>query len=700
MLSVTNVSYRYPHTAALALDDVTLQVSPSERVVLAGRNGSGKSTVAALVNASIVPQAGTVEVDGLRVGVDDGRSVAKLVAEVRQDPRSQLLAPTVLSEVAFGPRCLGLSADEVRERADEALALCGIDHLRERETKTLSGSQQQLLAIAGALAMHPRYLVLDEAEIHLDPASRATLSALVDRLLERGVGILHITHEHAAMAGATRVYLLSNGKVVWQGLPEDLPMTAAAPACQSVPTHHVAGQTLCMDSVTAGYQDTVVLDRMSLTARPGELTLLSGPSGSGKSTAAAVMAGVFAPVAGSVTLGADRVEPGMVGLAFQHSEDQLFADTVEQDVAFGPTNLGLDEGEVAQRVDAALAALGIPDAMRAMHPTSLSGGWRRRVALAGILALRPAAYVFDEPLVGLDEDACVLMRAAIERLVREGAAVVIATHDPSAWKDLAASVYQLDAVAAGTSTTMRARRKTDARVALLALLMLTVALFSTHSGVGVALALAMSLVAFVAAGARSREVLNTLRTTTVVLLFVLLASSIVVDGSADISVLGPLGISFTGLRHGCFSAGRIVSTVMFVAAVAMSVPSNDIAETVSALLRPFKRLGLPANDIAMVVSVALQLTPLALNEFDRIRVAQLVRGAHFDAGSPIKRLSSWTSVLVAMIVSLFDVSDGLARAMHDRCYNGELTPMERHLGARDLAFLVVVMLLSVAIVLV
>ena len=105
----------------------------------------------------------------------------------------------------------------MRERVDESLALCGIDYLRERETKTLSGSQQQLLAIAGALAMHPRYLVLDEAETHLDPASRSTLRTIVDRLLERGVGILHITHEQAVMAGATRAYLLSNGKVVWQG---------------------------------------------------------------------------------------------------------------------------------------------------------------------------------------------------------------------------------------------------------------------------------------------------------------------------------------------------------------------------------------------------------------------------------------------------------------------------------------------------
>ena len=477
-------------------------------------------------------------------------------------------------------------------------------------------------------------------------------------------------------------------------------MTVAAPTRESAPTHRVLGQPLCMDSVTAGYQDMVVLDHMSLTARPGELTLLSGPSGSGKSTAAAVLAGVHTPESGTVTLGADNVKPGMVGLAFQHSEDQLFADTVEQDVAFGPTNLGLDEGEIAQRVDAALAALGIPDEMRTMHPTSLSGGWRRRVALAGILALRPEAYVFDEPLVGLDEDACVLMRAAIKRLVREGAAVVISTHDPRTWNDLAANAYQLDAVP-NASTAMRARRhKPDARVALLALLMLTVALFSTHSGIGVALALATSLVALVTVGARPREVLDTLRTTTIVLLFVLFASSIVVDGTADISILGPRGISFEGLRHGCFSAARIVSTVLFVAAVAMSVPSNDIAETVVVLLRPFKRLGLPANDIAMVVSVALQLTPLALNEFDRIRVAQLIRGARFDVGSPIKRLSSWTSVLVAMIVSLFDVSDGLARAMHDRCYNGELTSIERRLDARDLAFLVVVALLSVAIALV
>ena len=146
------------------LDHVSLTVGVGERVLLLGSNGSGKSTLARLLNGSLAPSSGTVSVDGATDGL------ARLVGYVRQDPRNQLVSAVVSDEVAFGPRNLGLPREEVVARADEALDACGISGLRDRMTSELSGGQQQLVALAGVLAMRPRYLVLDEATSDRDLA--------------------------------------------------------------------------------------------------------------------------------------------------------------------------------------------------------------------------------------------------------------------------------------------------------------------------------------------------------------------------------------------------------------------------------------------------------------------------------------------------------------------------------------------------
>ena len=189
------------------VDHVSLTLSPGERLVLLGRNGSGKSTLARLLNGSLAPTSGEVVVDGRREGL------ARLVGYVRQDPRNQIVSAVVSDEVAFGPRNLGLPRWEVSARVDEALAACGISELRERMTSELSGGQQQLVALAGVLAMRPRYLVLDEATSMLDPAMRERVARVVEGVVKSGVGVLEISHSPAP--GGRRV-LLEHGRISYQ----------------------------------------------------------------------------------------------------------------------------------------------------------------------------------------------------------------------------------------------------------------------------------------------------------------------------------------------------------------------------------------------------------------------------------------------------------------------------------------------------
>ena len=304
------------------VDHVSLDVAPGERVVLLGLNGSGKSTLARLLNGSLRPSSGSVRVDG------EAEGLARLVGYVRQDPRNQIVSAVVSDEVAFGPRNLGLPRAEVLARVDEALSACGIEALRDRMTSELSGGQQQLVALAGVLAMRPRYLVLDEATSMLDQPTRARVARIVEETSARGVGVLEISHR--PMAAPDRTLRMSDGRVFEGGAPSEASGVPAQP-CMSRGTSALRGVNL-----TAAYGTHVALDDVSLDARG--LTLLLGPSGAGKTTLARVLTGVLAPDAGTVTLGGRPVRAGDVGLAFQRPEDQLFCDTVLDDIAYGPAS--------------------------------------------------------------------------------------------------------------------------------------------------------------------------------------------------------------------------------------------------------------------------------------------------------------------------------------------------------------------------
>ena len=219
MIELRDVGFSYG--TADVLRGVSLVVRPGERVVLLGRNGSGKSTLSRLVNGSLAACSGEVTVDGIASTPETRRAIASAVGYVRQDPRNQIVSPLVLDEVEFGPRNLGLPREEVRRRAERALEACGIDRLCARMTDELSGGQQQLLSLAGVLAMGPRYLVLDEVGSHLDEASRAVIADLVRRLVRGGTGVLEVAHGPEALFGASRVVVLEGGRIAWEGRPDD-----------------------------------------------------------------------------------------------------------------------------------------------------------------------------------------------------------------------------------------------------------------------------------------------------------------------------------------------------------------------------------------------------------------------------------------------------------------------------------------------
>lgn len=203
---------------------VNVTIHRGEFVAVVGANGSGKSTLARLCNGLLVPTEGRVTVAG-RSTADPAAlwDIRRRVGFVGQNPDNQLVAGTVEEDVAFGPENLGLPPWEISRRVDRALAVVGLEPLRERPPHRLSGGQKQLVAIAGVLAMEPEAIVLDEVTAMLDPDARAAVLSVAARLCAtEGVAVVLITHHMDELGACQRVVALDGGRVAFDGPPEEL----------------------------------------------------------------------------------------------------------------------------------------------------------------------------------------------------------------------------------------------------------------------------------------------------------------------------------------------------------------------------------------------------------------------------------------------------------------------------------------------
>lgn len=229
-IQVSGVTFAYPvveHGAGqirLALDGVTLSVKRGEFLAVLGMNGSGKSTLARHLNALLLPREGTVLVHGLDTREEKNLwSIRDQVGMVFQNPDNQIVAAVVEEDVAFGPENQGRPPEEIRRQVEESLSAVGMSSMRERAPHLLSGGQKQRVAIAGALALRPACLVLDEPTAMLDPSGRAEVLEVVRRLnRETGITVIWITHFMEEAAQADRVIVMAEGKVALEGSPRQV----------------------------------------------------------------------------------------------------------------------------------------------------------------------------------------------------------------------------------------------------------------------------------------------------------------------------------------------------------------------------------------------------------------------------------------------------------------------------------------------
>lgn len=223
-MTIDHVSFSYGHGARKqALDDVSFAVQRGSTVAIIGQTGSGKSTLARLMCALDVPDAGRVLVGGTDTSRRrDHKMIHRLVGYVMQHPERQLFAETVYDDVSYGPKNLGLTADEVDQRTRHALELVGLAGREAYSPFHLSGGQQRLCAIAGILAMEPQILVLDEPTAGLDPRGRAQLERILDSVNEGGTSVVRITHSMDVAARCDSIIVLQDGRVLLEGTPQEV----------------------------------------------------------------------------------------------------------------------------------------------------------------------------------------------------------------------------------------------------------------------------------------------------------------------------------------------------------------------------------------------------------------------------------------------------------------------------------------------
>ncbi len=231
MINIKNLVHRYTiwesdtkKSKKTVLDDVTLDISPGQMVAVLGPNGSGKSTLAKHLNVLLLPDEGTVWIDG-----KDTKDVSALwnirsnVGMVFQNPDNQIVGTSVEEDVAFGPENKNLPSEVIQERVADSLRAVGLLHKRKSSPFRLSGGQKQRVAIAGALAGAPKCIVLDEPTAMLDPAARKEVINVINRLnKEAGITIILITHHTDEVVGADKIILMNQGHIIREGTPEEL----------------------------------------------------------------------------------------------------------------------------------------------------------------------------------------------------------------------------------------------------------------------------------------------------------------------------------------------------------------------------------------------------------------------------------------------------------------------------------------------
>ena len=469
-IEIENLGFTYPSRETPTLHSITTRVPSGAFVLLTGPTGCGKSTLLRTLNG-LIPHAsagtltGTVRLNGQDLAAQPLATTCQQAALLFQNPNDQLFCTRVEDEIAFGLENLGFPPPKIKERIAVALKQVGLPGFASREIASLSGGQQQRVALAAVCAMQPHVLLLDEPTSHLDPQGTRDILTIVTKLNKAlGITIVLATHRTKEVAPlCDRVWLMDAGRLYldlpeaeafqdltpYQRLGVQVPKTEEASVGASrVPLSPVSRKgtdettsqkpLLSLRELQFSYPktDEDAVRSISCEVPRGEVLAIMGANGSGKTTLIHLIAGLLRPAAGEVVLaGKASNRPklhqlaGKVGIVFQDPDLLLQAETVRDEVAFGPKNLKFPAQILENRIDETLARFDLRN-LDSEAPYSLSRGQRQRVAVAATFSLHPDLFLLDEPTTGQDaQHLHQLMDELCDEIRRENKTLIFATHD-------------------------------------------------------------------------------------------------------------------------------------------------------------------------------------------------------------------------------------------------------------------------------
>lgn len=492
LIKFDHVTYRHPgsgESSPPALNDISISIEQGEWVAIVGANGSGKTTFARHCNALLLPSHGQVLIDGADTAQSPNLpQIRARIGMVFQNPEDQIVATLIEEDTAFGPENLAIPPVQIRERVATALATVKMAEKKERPPHLLSAGQKQRVALAGVLAMQPECVIFDESTAMLDPRGRLDVLAEMQSLHDRGVTVIFITHFMEEAARADRVLALNQGDLVFDGTPKVLftdlallkscgleqpstllllneirrlnPLLAGLAtdfdlALQQMPMYsgdyilkpiadlQPDSDTLIRVSSLDHYYlrntplEQQALFNISLEVKSGQAHGFCGATGSGKSTLLQHLNGLYRPQSGEVQIGPYTLSDPNVdiravrryaGLVFQNPEIYFFEQYVGDEIAYGPKMLYGKDG-LARRVREAMELVGLDfEKFKDRVTYTLSGGEKRKVALAATMALQPKLLILDEPTAGLDPASRRNLHGILRDAQTKGIELILSSH--------------------------------------------------------------------------------------------------------------------------------------------------------------------------------------------------------------------------------------------------------------------------------